>query len=50
MQILVAEDDELYSGLYNRMFTKWGFNFDLVGDGKEAVERAVKNEGKYDIC
>ena len=30
--------------------TKWGYSFDLVYDGKEAVEHAVENEGKYDIC
>jgi DNA-binding response OmpR family regulator len=50
MKILIAEDDELYSGLYDRMLTKWGYSFDIVYDGKEAVERAVENEGKYDIC
>ncbi len=49
MKILVAEDDELYSGLYDRMLTKWGYSFDLVYDGKEAVEHAVENEAARHI-
>lgn len=28
----------------------WGFTFDMVSNGKEVVELAKVNEGKYDIC
>ena len=27
----------------------WGYDFDMASNGEEAVEYALKNEGKYDL-
>ncbi|MFH0974855.1 MAG: response regulator [Spirochaetota bacterium] len=50
MKILVAEDDQTSSNFYKKILTKWGYTCDLVDNGRDAVNRAIENEGKYDIC
>jgi CheY-like chemotaxis protein len=50
MRILIAEDEQGSSLIYRDLMKKWGFDFDLVGNGKDAVDCAVENDGKYDIC
>lgn len=50
MNILIAEDDDLIRDLVRRFMTIWGFKFDIASNGKEAVELAQMNEGKYDLC
>ncbi len=50
MKILIAEDDELLQMLDSELMDIWGYEFDMASNGKEAVEQAQKNEGKYDLC
>ncbi|MFH0977627.1 MAG: response regulator [Spirochaetota bacterium] len=50
MRVLIAEDEQGFGIVYKRLMGKWGFDFDLVNNGRDAVSRAVENEGKYDIC
>jgi len=37
-------------GLIGTLFESWGFKFDVASNGQEAVELAICNEGKYDVC
>ena len=50
MRILIAEDDQSFQLMIEKLMAKWGYEFDLASNGQEAVEQAKKNEGKYDIC
>lgn len=50
MKILIAEDDLLLQILDGELMDTWGYDFDMASNGKEAVEYAQKNEGKYDLC
>ncbi|MDH3975568.1 MAG: response regulator [Deltaproteobacteria bacterium] len=50
MNILIAEDNMLLQKSFGMLMKYWGFDFDVAGNGQEAVERAVANEGKYDLC
>jgi len=38
--ILVAEDDKFYSGIYKKKLEEEGYNIQIVGNGKEAVNLA----------
>jgi len=49
MNILIAEDAPILQSLNVRLMEHWGYDFDMASDGMEAVEYAVKNEGKYDL-
>jgi CheY-like chemotaxis protein len=46
LQLLMAEDNEVNSLVLGKIIKKWGFAFERVHNGKEAVE-AVRN-GNYD--
>jgi DNA-binding response OmpR family regulator len=50
MNVLFAEDDKTIQKLLSIFFEAWGIDFDIASNGKEAVELARSNEGKYDIC
>jgi len=54
MNILVAEDDPVIHSLRQRQLTRWGYNVDLVVNGREAVECVRKSREKdgvgYDLC
>ena len=50
MSVLLVEDDESTQKMLCALLESWGFNFDIASNGKEAVELAESNEGKYDIC
>jgi two-component system, OmpR family, alkaline phosphatase synthesis response regulator PhoP len=40
--VLVAEDDKLYAEIYESKLAKEGFEVVVVGNGKEAIEKAKK--------
>jgi CheY-like chemotaxis protein len=50
MNILIAEDNPIIQALNYELMRYWGFEFDMVSNGIEALEYAMRNEGKYDIC
>ncbi|MDH3976808.1 MAG: response regulator [Deltaproteobacteria bacterium] len=50
MKILIAEDNLRLQKSVGMLLKCWGFDFDTANNGQEAVERAVANEGKYDLC
>ena len=50
MKILIAEDNLALQEMNEQLMNRWGYDFDIVSNGKEAVEHAQKNEGKYDLC
>ena len=50
MNILIAEDNSTIQLLYQDVLSAWGYNFDIAENGREAVELAQKNRGKYDLC
>ena len=43
MKILIAEDSETLQNFNEQLMNIWGYDFDLVSNGKEAVEHAQKN-------
>lgn len=50
MNLLFVEDDKNIQKLLSMFLESWGIDFDLASNGKEAVELAGSNEGKYDLC
>lgn len=50
MKILIAEDNPDIQELTGEFMDIWNFEFDMASNGKEAVELAIANEGKYDLC
>ncbi len=50
MKILIAEDNQAIQEMDEQLMNRWGYDFDIVSNGIEAVEYAQKNEGKYDLC
>ncbi|MGR3317079.1 MAG: response regulator [Candidatus Anammoxibacter sp.] len=50
MKILIAEDNQALQEMNEQLMNHFGYDFDIVSNGKEAVEYAQKNEGKYDLC
>ena len=49
MKLLIAEDTPFLQ-LFNReLMNRWGYDFDMASNGAEAVDYALKNEGKYDL-
>ena len=50
MKILIAEDDPILQKLNSRLMGGWGYDFDMVSNGSEAVEFVKKNKGGYDLC
>ena len=50
MKLLFVEDNEAMQSLLGTLLESWGFKFDIASNGREAVELAIGNEGKYDVC
>ena len=50
MRILIAEDAAALQLMAGELMKHWGFEFDIVSNGQEAVDQAKANEGKYDLC
>ncbi|MBU1299055.1 MAG: response regulator [Bacteroidetes bacterium] len=50
MRILIAEDDSSLQKMAGRLMTYWGFDFDMVSNGQEAVNYAKMNGCAYDLC
>jgi len=50
MRILIAEDNLHHQTSVKTLMKLWGFEYDMVSNGKEAVDYAIANEGKYDLC
>ncbi len=50
MKILIAEDDLDLQEMAGRLMNRWGFEFDMVSNGQEAVKQAQMHKGEYDIC
>ncbi len=50
MNLLFAEDNEAVRNTIGDFLNAWKYTYDIASNGKEAVELAIKNEGKYDIC
>lgn len=50
MKIPIAEDEAMNQTLAGNLMNHWGFDFDMVSNGQEAVEHAQRNEGEYDLC
>ncbi|WP_428158577.1 response regulator [Desulfobacter sp.] len=50
MKILIAEDDAMLQAMADTLMGHWGYNFDLVSNGREAVEKAMACNGDYDLC
>lgn len=50
MKLLIAEDNELNKRLSERLMRSRGIEFDMVSNGKEALDLAVRNHGGYDLC
>ncbi len=50
MNILIAEDQNVIKLLLELALSEWGYDCDMVSNGLEAVEYAIVNQGKYDLC
>lgn len=50
MKILIAEDTPCVQKMVMALMGKWGYNFDLVENGIEALKTAKSNNGEYDLC
>lgn len=49
MNILIAEDTPFLQTLNAELMRLWGFDFDMASNGAEAVDYAVRRDGKYDL-
>ncbi|MCU7919700.1 MAG: hypothetical protein KZQ95_15275 [Candidatus Thiodiazotropha sp. (ex Epidulcina cf. delphinae)] len=49
MNILIAEDSQFIQVIHRELMRHWGYCFDIVSNGKEAVDFAQNNGGKYDL-
>lgn len=50
MKILIAEDDATTQRFYQFILRQWGYEFDVVKNGCEAVELINKQGELYDMC
>ena len=50
MNVLIVEDNLRLQKSVGVLMKIWNFDFDMASNGQEAVEKAKKNEGKYDLC
>ena len=50
MNILIAEDNRTIQMIHEEVMRSFGFQYDIASNGREAVEYANKNNGKYDCC
>lgn len=50
MKILIAEDDICLQMAAKTLMALWGYEYDIVSNGLEAIEKAKENERAYDLC
>lgn len=50
MKILIAEDNVSIQAAIKVLMGMWGYKYDIVSNGLEAVKIAAQNEGAYDLC
>ncbi|MBI5186231.1 MAG: response regulator [Nitrospinae bacterium] len=50
MKLLIVEDNQFIQNAIGMLMDIQGYGFDMASNGMEAVEHALKNEGKYDLC
>ena len=50
MKILIAENDEAHQEIYEILMQGWGFDYDMISNGRQAFDLAKANEGEYDLC
>ena len=50
MKLLIAEDYPSLQMSYEISMAFWGFDFDIVSNGQEAVDYALSENGNYDLC
>jgi len=50
MNLLFVEDNIAMQRVVGSLFKSWGFKYDVAFNGREAVQLATCNEGKYDVC
>lgn len=50
MQILIAEDMPELQMLNGRLMEYWGYDYDMASNGAQAVDFALRNPGRYDLC
>ena len=50
MKLLIAEDYPSLQMSYEISMAFWGFDFDIVSNGQEAVDYAIRENGNYDLC
>ncbi len=50
MNILIAEDDFVIQLVLDMAMRRWGFDYDIVSNGIEAVKRVRAKPGLYDLC
>ena len=50
MNILIAEDTPLFQAAHAFSMKRWGFAYDMAGNGVEAVNYARANIARYDLC
>ncbi|MFW5959893.1 MAG: response regulator [Chitinivibrionales bacterium] len=49
MRILIAEDDPMMQELISCFMEEYGFGYDIVSNGREAVEKAEEHCSEYDL-
>ncbi len=50
MKVLIAEDDQMLQMVAGEFMELWGFQFDLVANGLEAVNKVKDHGDSYDLC
>lgn len=50
MKILIAEDEPVLQIIDQELMKDWGFCYDIVSNGAQAIEFALKNRGTYQLC
>ena len=50
MKILIAENDEAHQEICEILMEDWGFDYDMISNGRQAFDLAKANEGEYDLC
>jgi len=49
MKILIAEDEPVLQIINQELMESWGFSYDLVHNGVQAIDYALKNKGNYQL-
>lgn len=49
MKVLIAEDTLVAQMVHKATMEKWGYEYDLVSNGAQAIDYARRNNGRYDL-